>query len=103
MSAVNFVVTASYVSTSEGNVPAYNQSSNRGPSIKCFTVRTSCAGDLLTSAAVSATILGGLMNVGPHISESLSSERSLDKLHKMWARLRSLKPRLGSAVGQLLD
>lgn len=82
MSAVNFVATASYISTTESNAFAYNQSSNQDPSIKCFTVRTSCAGDLLTSAGVSATILGGLMNVGPHISKSLSSKRSLDKLHK---------------------
>lgn len=51
------------------------------------------------SPAISSTILGDLMNVGPHISKSLSSKSSLEELHKYG----QLKPWLGSAVRQLLD
>lgn len=61
----------------------HSQSVNKcDPLIKCFTVTTSRSGDLLMSLATSTTILGCLMNVGPHISESLSSAHSLEELHK---------------------
>lgn len=82
MSAVNCVSTDSYISTIEGFVLTHNQSTNCDPSIERFTVKTSCAWDLLTSPATSTAILGHLVNVGPHICKSLSSKRSLEELDK---------------------